>query len=310
MLPALAELCVEVACQDIVSCLDHLGIKRAALLFLCAGTPYALAFASRYPERVAGGLFGLSTWVSPSDCKDAKLLFRVGAGLPGPFVAAAMSAFAVVMHSTPTSMTARSLGEAELEAQIDQPVENFNEFLFDWIRQETGGEGDDVATLVDSSKSWGVDYKHIAFPVFLFHGAQDVVVPIHCVNWLLNRFPEGSILHEVKGGGHDDVMIIEAGQILRLAVRKYAVSYEDEQLLPLEPEGDNPISDILRVQGIFLDDDSWTEEELNNEEESLDLNCIQTNCKSMFEDDLRLKQQSDISDNATCDDGRSSTISI
>ena len=70
---------VDTACHDAVQVLDELKISRVGLFFMCAGTPFALAFACRFPERTTEKLMGIASWVLPADCDKTNTLFRFGA---------------------------------------------------------------------------------------------------------------------------------------------------------------------------------------------------------------------------------------
>lgn len=43
--------------------LDRLNIDRCSIMAHSAGAPYALSFASKYPERVIGDVCLLAPWV-------------------------------------------------------------------------------------------------------------------------------------------------------------------------------------------------------------------------------------------------------
>ena len=43
--------------------LDQLGIDQCSIMAHSAGSPYALAFANRYPNRVRGDICLLAPWV-------------------------------------------------------------------------------------------------------------------------------------------------------------------------------------------------------------------------------------------------------
>lgn len=107
---AAAGVLVKTACDDALAVLDHLGVKEVGILALCAGTPFALAFSTLAPERVRKHIVGCSAWVSPRDCSEAKLLYRIGAHLPPSFVSAAGGLLIDCVRSAPgliplTSMT-------------------------------------------------------------------------------------------------------------------------------------------------------------------------------------------------------------
>jgi len=71
------------ACEDAAFVLDELSWNRVSLLFMCAGTPFALGFATQNPHRITGKLMGVASWVSPADSGETKLLYRFGSCLPG-----------------------------------------------------------------------------------------------------------------------------------------------------------------------------------------------------------------------------------
>ena len=55
--------------------LELLEIERCSIMAHSAGAPYALSFASRYPERIIGDVCLLAPWVGGSD--RSELLLRV-----------------------------------------------------------------------------------------------------------------------------------------------------------------------------------------------------------------------------------------
>eukprot|EP00435_Cladocopium_sp_Y103_P072026 s185_g39.t1 len=192
-------------------CLDHLGIHRVRLLFLCAGAPFALGFQARYPHRSHGRLVGCSSWVSPSDCPSAKFMYQVGAGLPSRVLASLADAMVGWTRSMPSSSSGYSnwaftsflpsssmplsqpaevkvvpvleqKAYADSQAEVDTLMERCASLML--MEQETGGEGPDAATLVESAKAWGVDYRRLGCSMVLLHGDADATVPVDCAEWL------------------------------------------------------------------------------------------------------------------------------
>ena len=54
---------IHIASEDVISILDHYGIKQTNLVYMCAGSTFAYHFASRYSERATGHIIGMSSWV-------------------------------------------------------------------------------------------------------------------------------------------------------------------------------------------------------------------------------------------------------
>mmetsp|Transcript_39523 Transcript_39523/g.85322 ORF Transcript_39523/g.85322 Transcript_39523/m.85322 type:complete len:334 (+) Transcript_39523:50-1051(+) len=250
---------IEVHCQDVVSCLDHLGIHRVRLLFLCAGAPFALGFQARYPHRSHGRLVGCSSWVSPSDCPSAKFMYQVGAGLPSSLLASLADAMVGWTRSMPSSSSGYSnwaftsflpsssmrLSQpaevkvvpvleqkacADSQAEVDILMERCASLL---MEQETGGEGPDAATLVESAKAWGVDYRRLGCSMVLLHGDADVTVPVDCVEWLQEQIPK-TVLHRIPDAEHGEAMLLSISVALRLLIPSCRSCAEASDVCPLE----------------------------------------------------------------------------
>ena len=58
---------VRTAVADIISILDHHGVARASLLYMCAGSTFAFAFAAAFPARATGHILGISSWILRSE---------------------------------------------------------------------------------------------------------------------------------------------------------------------------------------------------------------------------------------------------
>eukprot|EP00931_Biecheleriopsis_adriatica_P124546 TRINITY_DN99690_c0_g1_i1.p1 TRINITY_DN99690_c0_g1~~TRINITY_DN99690_c0_g1_i1.p1 ORF type:complete len:397 (-),score=62.26 TRINITY_DN99690_c0_g1_i1:64-1206(-) len=250
---------VESHCKDIVACMDHLGYDRVRVLFLCAGAPFALAFRARHPERTKGRLVGCSAWVSPTDCPNARLLYRISAGLPTNILTTLAGTFANStrscqsdVFSSMTSMTSSlpssmpnisnisnssmlsSLDDTEAKKLlIEQTSEETSQddiaFLMaccgplaSGFSQETGGEGADAATLVHSAAAWGVDYGQLGCALVLLHGEDDTTVPIECADWTQKQIP-GTIVRRVPGAQHGETMLLGISAALRILLPRRAV---------------------------------------------------------------------------------------
>lgn len=121
--------------------------------------------------------------------------------------------------------------QADLAFLIDCCATLVNKF-----GQETGGEGADAATLVESSSAWGVDYSSLACSLVLLHGDEDTTVPVECIEWLQEKIPQ-TIVHRIPGAQHGDAMILGISAALRLLMPRHrAVTSESPAGVDPEPQ--------------------------------------------------------------------------
>ncbi|KAL9186848.1 hypothetical protein ACHAXT_010568 [Thalassiosira profunda] len=64
---------IQTTCDDLVAILNHYNIGRTNILYMCAGSTFAYAFASKYPERTTGYIVGIASWVLRSDPDDPEV---------------------------------------------------------------------------------------------------------------------------------------------------------------------------------------------------------------------------------------------
>lgn len=209
------------ACADVAACLDHLGVEKAGMLFMCAGAPFALSFCVHYPHRINGQLVGCSSWVSPSDCPEARLLYKLGTHVPTSVLTSAAGLISTCLRSVPTALPNFSFSSLSDVSSEDLSEDEAAFFcadhsgeckaliarLLEPMQEEAGGEGDDAAVCLAGAEAWGFDYKALGRPVALFHGEEDTTVPIECAEWLLDQLPAGSTLYRIPRGTHADVML-------------------------------------------------------------------------------------------------------
>ena len=116
---------LETVLDDMIVVLDKLQIPRVSILTMCAGTPFAMAFATHFPERTTGRFIGISSWVQPADCgyENTKLLYHIGTKQPtltGPLTGTCMSGMGSIFSSFPTTWFAdllqKKLSKEEAQA--------------------------------------------------------------------------------------------------------------------------------------------------------------------------------------------------
>ncbi|CAJ1344114.1 unnamed protein product [Effrenium voratum] len=133
---AVAQL--EGAADDVAAVLRELKVPRASVLFLCAGTPFALRFAAKYPELCSGKMLGIACWVSPADCAEVKGFFQFASTLPQCLVSNVGGAWVnfsgCLGKSLPTSSIIKAQLEAEEMKKHEGAYEEFNATTLEWLR--------------------------------------------------------------------------------------------------------------------------------------------------------------------------------
>lgn len=197
-----AALHVSTACDDTVAVLDSLGIVRASLLFECAGTPFALAFATKYKERTTEKFMGIGSWVLPADCPKNKLLYRFGANycplwLASPLVASSMSGMMYSFTSLPAEWINSRFNKvfSDEEREVFDASFSVTEFMgaMKWMMEEKGGLTEDVSVLLSKGKDVGVEYDRVCGSVLLFHAEKDTLTPVACAKWLAETLPSAAL---------------------------------------------------------------------------------------------------------------------
>jgi len=225
------------ACQDTRQVLDALGIERVGLLFLCAGAPFALAFATQHPERVRSDrIVGIAPFVSPADCDKTKPLFQFGARhcpfwFVSPLVGGVFGSVtgSMTLVSAPRLATALRKKLSDLErAVFDQRFQatdnekqesDFTTLAkqFHWMLEEGRmGSYTDVSVVLSKAAELGIDYSALdatGSQVLLFHGDSDTLTPIHAAEWLAEQIPSAR-LTTLHHGTHEGALFLLHPQIM------------------------------------------------------------------------------------------------
>lgn len=209
---------LETVVHDVVVVLDSLQINQVSIMTMCAGTPFAMAFATQHPERTTGKFIGISTWIQPADCgyDNTKLLYYIGtkdASHTGPLAGTVMSGMASCFTSFPTSwfagMLRKKLNKNECRAfdELYSDVKDFSSMM-EWMRQDSrGGLNADVQVLLTANV---VDYEALSKSqdsICLWHGTNDTMVPYVGAEWLNQQLPN-SELKPIPDGTHEGCMFL------------------------------------------------------------------------------------------------------
>ena len=197
------------AAADLAVIADALGVGRLGTYGGSGGGPHTLACAALVPDRVVGAVAVAS--VAPFPAVGLDWLAGMGQGNVDEFGAAQESREAL------ERFTERERGEllaADPAAMVEairtlvSPVDadaltgELGEYMLGSIRAGIGEsvEGwveDDLAFLAP----WGFDLEGITVPVALWHGEQDLFVPIAHGRWLAERL-SGAEVHIEPEHGH------------------------------------------------------------------------------------------------------------
>ena len=196
--------------DDVSALADALGFERFAVLGYSGGAPYALACGARLPERVSA--VGIEAGAGPHDrpgsregCSKSDLML-LDLSLRRPFLARlTMFGWAKVARYAPT-IALKSLAEDVSEPDRQFLEEGVRErgaaqvmsLITEVFRQGGGGV---VLEYRLYGRPWGFSFEEVSVPVHLWHGEEDLVVPMHHAEDLASRLPKAR-LHKLGGTGH------------------------------------------------------------------------------------------------------------
>jgi pimeloyl-ACP methyl ester carboxylesterase len=203
--------------HDLAASADALGVARFALTGTSGGTPYALATALAYPDRVTRIALacpvaeherhrdnGGSAWF----LKLARMTPRVAEG----FLKTA-ARLVSRKHERVTKLLPLTPAERRM---FDDPanVELVAGFILDSVR--CGAEGA-VAEAALLPGPWGLPLCRVAVPVVLFHGTADTIAPCWMSAKLARQIP-GAEARFYRGEGHLSLPRKHAADVLAAVV--------------------------------------------------------------------------------------------
>lgn len=205
--------------QDASELCDALGLDRFAVMGVSGGTPYALACAARFPERMScvvvvsgmgpldrpDGLEGMGWWnrlliaTAQKMPRTVRFLFgpasRLIFGLPG---------FALfVLRRLLPEPDRTVLGRTEMRIFFGRHVREI-------FRQGPKGPAHDGEAYL---KPWNFRLDDISIPVHLWHGDSDVAVPDSMGRFLALKL-SGCQARILPGEGHISLLVDHADEIL------------------------------------------------------------------------------------------------
>jgi len=196
--------------EDVSALADAMGFERFAVLGYSGGAPYALACGARLPERVSA--VGIMAGAGPHDrpgsregCSKSDLML-LDLSMRRPSLARLMMFVWAKVAKLAPSVALKSLAE-----DVSEPD---RQFLDEGVRERGAAEvmrlfaeafrqggGGVVLEYRLYGRSWGFSFEEVSVPVHIWHGEDDLIVPMHHAEDLASRLPDAK-LHKLEGTGH------------------------------------------------------------------------------------------------------------
>ncbi len=187
------------AAWDVLAIADFLGIKKFGVVGRSAGGPHALACAALLEDRVTAVAALVSA--APPDAVRLDWFDGMARSNVDAFSKASMDAASIARMLAERATQIRADPEVlvtALQEEMTDPdrriVEDFGmrKLLTDTyteaLRNGPGGWIDDAVAL---SSPWGFELSAIKAPVLLWHGKDDVFLPVTHTQWLSQQIENG-----------------------------------------------------------------------------------------------------------------------
>ena len=206
--------------EDIATLADHLGIERFAVSGWSFGGPYALACASRIPERLTA--VGLISSAGPYDRPAAtagmdrgnKVALAMARRMPWAVNRQLMRLMGRTFTKDPEGTSRRrfaSMPACDRQALDDRKATDM--LLASMVESFRAGSDGSAWELKLMTRPWGFRLQDIAIPVALWHGDADINSPIATGSYLSHTIPDAS-LTVLPGEGHF-LILKHWGEIIR-----------------------------------------------------------------------------------------------
>lgn len=196
--------------NDVSAVADHLGFDRFAVMGESGGGPHVLALAHGIPERitialaVAGMGPGHESWVREGMKPMNRRLFWLAQRAPWLLQFALRSmARSLKSPQRREKWIAQQLSAApEADRALMEREPNLTaltlDAFFDAFRDGAQGATQEMRLF---GRPWGFDLKDISIPVHVWHGTEDVNVPVAVARRVAQEIPKAEA-HIIEGAGH------------------------------------------------------------------------------------------------------------
>jgi pimeloyl-ACP methyl ester carboxylesterase len=183
--------------DDVLELADHLGIERFAVEGLSAGGPYALACASKIPQRLTA--CGLISPFPPPDLtrragtRSMRMIGWIGAHAPRLLLLFARLGRRIIGYDAASREKFLVRFAARLGA-ADQQLLSHPEIRGQWAQAmaesfRQGAQGN-LEVVLALAGPWGFQAEQVAFErMFLWHGEQDRIMPVAPARLLAQALP-------------------------------------------------------------------------------------------------------------------------
>jgi pimeloyl-ACP methyl ester carboxylesterase/DNA-binding CsgD family transcriptional regulator len=192
---------------DVVALADHLKIDRFAVIGHSAGTPYALATAHQFPQRVSALSIaaGMPPFKTLEDIRDYAVELHAGL-IVGKFAPVLLPPLLRVVRNGVLKnpyryieRTLRNAAEADKKVFADPAFRStYAAALLAGMAWGDRGLAPEALLL---SKDWGFDMSKIRIPSVFWHGEMDSQVAVAGARRLVSALPNAQ-LRLVKQAGH------------------------------------------------------------------------------------------------------------
>ena len=207
---------------DVAAILDHLGADRCVTAGQSGGGPHTLATAAALPDRVraAASLCGIRPYadlpddrpflegMGPDNLEEFALALEGEQALRPflekhqPAIATAQAEQVITDLASLLPQVDRDVLTGEVGADILANLQGGVEALDGWL-------DDDLAF----TRDWGFDPASITVPTYLWHGTEDLMVPVHHAESLARRMPDAQVRIR-EGEGHLSIVVGSLEEIL------------------------------------------------------------------------------------------------
>jgi pimeloyl-ACP methyl ester carboxylesterase len=215
---------------DTAEVLEWIGVDRCLVGGWSGGGPHALACAARLEGVIAALVIA---GAAPRDADGLDWLAGMGDENIAEFSLAFEGEEAVRRFVEPIGEEMKVATTEEVVAALDSLLpevdravltgefgEDMRDGIHEAVRVSVDGWVDDDLAFV---KHWGFELEEISVPTMIWHGSEDLMVPIAHGRWLASRVPDATA-HLLEGEGHLSVGIGAIGAILDELVSAVAES--------------------------------------------------------------------------------------
>ncbi|HTD42325.1 MAG TPA: alpha/beta hydrolase, partial [Mucilaginibacter sp.] len=197
--------------KDTVALVDHLNIKKFAILGYSGGAPYTLACALKIPELLTSAVIVSGAGqMNQAEVKNNlslkhRIFWKVADKFPFllPIVLNKMKQYRGMPDEEILARAEKNMPKADFEVFKQNGRLTLSKKGVDETFRDMKGVAMDVRLPI---RSLGFNLGDINFPITFFHGREDNTVPIEVVEWMVPRIPNAKLV-TYQNDGHMSTII-------------------------------------------------------------------------------------------------------